>query len=353
MAISITCLSCFGKLKAPDQAAGKSLKCPKCGVAIDVPASSPTVAKAAPPLITFACPSCAHTVQGPNALVGKRTTCRSCGNKFILSVPDPSPVAAISAAPPQPEPPVVTLAPDSGDDERRPRRSRSRSDARPAKSGFNKTLAIAIGIPVLTIFLCLGCCIIPGQLGQRATKNQLEEGDRLFAAGDKAEAIANYKQAFEFAGPRRKEIMGRIVDHEALAGGPDEARKWVERAVREGFELDLSNQAARDLWARLRREREDKVETERQKRAWEISNAELQRRERDKEAARKNMVNRTNYNRLAVGMSYDDVTEILGSYGKESVRSGDVVVIVWQSGGSTRISITFDNGRLAAKAILD
>ena len=369
MPISVTCFSCFAKLKAPDHAAGKSLKCPKCAAAISVPATtspvpkatpavpptSPTPPKPASPLRTFACPSCTHAVQGPDAHIGRRTTCPSCGNKFILSLTNPSTATAISAAPPQPGPPVVTLAPDSDDEERRPRRARGCSDARPAKAGFNKTLAIAIGVPVLCIFLCLGCCIVPGRIGQRTSKNQLEEGDRLFAAGNKAEAVAMYKAGIDSAGTRRKEIIGRIVDHEAMAGGPDEARRWVERAVREGFELDLSNHPSRNLWARLRQEREDKVAMEKEKIARAKRDQESRAQEAANETARKSMVNRANYNRLAIGMSYDDVTEILGSYGKERVAAGDLVTVVWQSGGArvTRISITFENGRLAAKAIFD
>ncbi len=37
MPIAIVCSSCRGKFKAPDNAAGRTVKCPKCGSAIDVP----------------------------------------------------------------------------------------------------------------------------------------------------------------------------------------------------------------------------------------------------------------------------------------------------------------------------
>jgi predicted Zn finger-like uncharacterized protein len=37
MPIAIACPSCSGKFKAPDNAAGRTVKCPKCGSTIDVP----------------------------------------------------------------------------------------------------------------------------------------------------------------------------------------------------------------------------------------------------------------------------------------------------------------------------
>jgi hypothetical protein len=44
MPIPITCPSCNGKLKAPENLAGRKVKCPKCSQAIPVPAAAPVAA---------------------------------------------------------------------------------------------------------------------------------------------------------------------------------------------------------------------------------------------------------------------------------------------------------------------
>ncbi len=41
MPIVVTCPSCSATLKAPDNAAGRKLKCPKCTSVIEVPAAAP------------------------------------------------------------------------------------------------------------------------------------------------------------------------------------------------------------------------------------------------------------------------------------------------------------------------
>src|SRR5688572_3636665 len=40
MPIAVVCGSCHSKLNAPDAAAGKSVKCPKCKAALTVPAAT-------------------------------------------------------------------------------------------------------------------------------------------------------------------------------------------------------------------------------------------------------------------------------------------------------------------------
>lgn len=64
------------------------------------------------------------------------------------------------------------------------------------------------------------------------------------------------------------------------------------------------------------------------------------------------------YNRIKSGMSYDEVTEIVGSYGTEMARSEiagyQSFVVTWDGVGSlgANASFTFSNGKLYAKAQL-
>ena len=48
MPIPFTCLTCGGNFKAPDAAAGRKVKCPKCSAAISFPANIVTRAKVLP-----------------------------------------------------------------------------------------------------------------------------------------------------------------------------------------------------------------------------------------------------------------------------------------------------------------
>ena len=52
MPIQVTCNSCNSRLKAPDEAAGRKLKCPKCGTPIMVAENTPllTVQEIVPPI---------------------------------------------------------------------------------------------------------------------------------------------------------------------------------------------------------------------------------------------------------------------------------------------------------------
>lgn len=65
-------------------------------------------------------------------------------------------------------------------------------------------------------------------------------------------------------------------------------------------------------------------------------------------------VTRVNYNRIVIGMSYAEVRAILGN-GKENARSNGFAILTWRSDdvfSATVISITFENGSVASKAII-
>ena len=78
-------------------------------------------------------------------------------------------------------------------------------------------------------------------------------------------------------------------------------------------------------------------------------------REAGRTAAQARGVSRTNYDRVQDGMTLGaQVQDILGP-GKEVSRAGDLVVMTWQGGllSGKVISITFENGVVTAKSILD
>ncbi len=91
MPIPVVCPSCFACMKAPDKAAGRQVKCPKCGSRLNVlgqgesdslaePETTP--ATHPPPEVTvpFDCPLCKRTTQNPpEAILKGEPRCRSCG----------------------------------------------------------------------------------------------------------------------------------------------------------------------------------------------------------------------------------------------------------------------------------
>ena len=159
MPIAITCSACFAKLKAPDQAAGKSLKCPTCAAAIAVPAAAsagspaPTAqVQASPaskpmkpcpfcgedvlaiakkckhcgemldkvldktmlggepsPPIQYNCPRCKAPLESPAIEAGTKKPCPECGQR--LQVPAAPPPAAPFSSRGDNVPVVVTSTP--------------------------------------------------------------------------------------------------------------------------------------------------------------------------------------------------------------------------------------------------
>ena len=69
MAISFECLQCGKKLKAPDEAAGKSSKCPGCGAKVTCPGAAPAVK---PAVKAPAKPPAAAAPPGPRRLESTR-----------------------------------------------------------------------------------------------------------------------------------------------------------------------------------------------------------------------------------------------------------------------------------------
>jgi hypothetical protein len=97
---------------------------------------------------------------------------------------------------------------------------------------------------------------------QNATET-LAEADRLYQAGDAAEAVANYKEAYWGAGGRKADVIQRIVDHEAGRGSSSEAKRWIEKGLDDKLALSFDSPAGRALMATAHQEREAKVRQKR------------------------------------------------------------------------------------------
>ncbi|HTU93188.1 MAG TPA: hypothetical protein VMF69_24120 [Gemmataceae bacterium] len=103
MPVTVACTSCGAKLRAPDNAVGRSLKCPKCGkpVTVDAITAQPPVASVLTPPVasvytppvpdvevaevvpaepTRACPFCGETVLA----VAKK--CKHCGETIDVAL---------------------------------------------------------------------------------------------------------------------------------------------------------------------------------------------------------------------------------------------------------------------------
>lgn len=87
MPIKVECPGCFSSITAPDTAAGKQGKCPKCGATIQIPGGGQAAAGAAESKITFPCPACDRTLAVAPSLAGRRGKCPHC--QSTIQIPDP------------------------------------------------------------------------------------------------------------------------------------------------------------------------------------------------------------------------------------------------------------------------
>src|SRR5262245_40533270 len=99
------------------------------------------------------------------------------------------------------------------------------SDARPR---FRTALSAVVALVV--------CCGAVGCDVNKKKREALAEGDRLDPT-DPAAAVARYKEGYDAAGPRKAEVLQRIVDHEVKAGNTAEAKKWVEKGLNEKLQV--------------------------------------------------------------------------------------------------------------------
>lgn len=141
MPIPIIC-DCGKQLRAPDEFAGKRVKCPACGEPVAVPAraaapqkvaaGSRPVARPTPPpapapaadVVRFNC-ACGKGMQAKTEHAGKLARCPACGETTMIPAPSGGSEARIRASKPNSAlKRVVPPPPDEDDEEARPRKRR-------------------------------------------------------------------------------------------------------------------------------------------------------------------------------------------------------------------------------------
>jgi hypothetical protein len=135
-----------------------------------------------------------------------------------------------------------------------------------ASRGGGKLLAYLVGVPVGLTFLACGGCLMVGMIGASTARKELKEADQQYAEGKRDEAVATYKRHFSLADDQA-EILKRIVEHEVQKGNTTEAQKWVERGEKAKVAAAYESAVARELLAKVRKEREEQARAEREARA--------------------------------------------------------------------------------------
>jgi HEAT repeat protein len=93
-----------------------------------------------------------------------------------------------------------------------------------------------------------------------AAPSELQLADRMFAAGDRTEAVKKYKSLFASAkSDKQTEILRRIVEFELAEGDRKEARRWVETGLNRGLAPAYSTPGATDLLAQVQAERDQQA----------------------------------------------------------------------------------------------
>jgi serine/threonine protein kinase len=91
----------------------------------------------------------------------------------------------------------------------------------------------------------------------RSPAQALIDADRFWATGQHAAAVATYKREYtKRTGAARAELFKRIVEHELRQKNQQEARKWMAKALDEKLQIEYESEAARNLLAELKKERE-------------------------------------------------------------------------------------------------
>jgi len=337
MPSAVACPSCSASFKVRDDLAGRKVVRNHRGGTVTVPAgraprTAPPAAALVEPLpepdppaparAAKPCPFCAEPVR-PEA-----KKCRHCGETLD---------------------PALRAAEEARRDAKRARRTRrdeddEEEDEAPARSGFR-------------LFSCGGCLLaalalvglgVGGYLYvHRQQVQAVNEGTRLWDAGQRDAAVAKYKEGYPGAGDMKASVLRRIVEHEASKGNTAEARKWIERGLDDRLDVAYEGDAG-ELLAEVKKEREEKAA---KKKAEEEARAQARREE---QSAPRKGVTRANYERVKEGMTLEEVEAILGK-GKEASSAGNLRVMTWQGGvvNLKAISITVEDDRVVAKDILD
>lgn len=202
---------------------------------------------------------------------------------------------------------------------------------------------LGIGLSGLVIVL-LGLAVIGHLLGKKQQIEALNEGSRLWDAGQRDAAVAKYEEGWTAAGSEKPGILKRIVEHELSKGNAANAKTWLEKGVAESLNVPYEHPAALALVAQLRQEHEAQAKQQQQ----QPEQAKLLQNKRGAKYSR------DEFRQLVVGKSRQEVLDLLGR--PQATQEGDGFEF-WDYQGRTFDPVTnrtdhnaqveFQNGRVS------
>ncbi len=111
MPVKFECPRCHAGISAPETAAGKQGKCPKCRATLRVPHAQPTASAAQGEKIRFSCPTCSQSLAVVSEWAGRRAKCPHC--QATIPIPDPEAELGAELIPLPDEPDELSLFDDS------------------------------------------------------------------------------------------------------------------------------------------------------------------------------------------------------------------------------------------------
>ena|SRR5215475_1322700 len=176
--------------------------------------------------------------------------------------------------------------------------------------------------------------------------------------------VDRYKRELDwwFPSTPHKEMMREIGDYEARNGNTKEMERWICHGL-DSWHLEpaFKEEAAKKFLADEKNRR--KEEADRKAAEWEAGKPERERKaaeeaEKRREERNKNTVcTMDKFNQIRTGMTYDQVTAIVGSRGdvmsQVDLAGYNTVMIGWQNKGfldGGNMNVTFQNGLVVSKA---
>ena len=194
--IQVTCKICREVLNIPDQYAGQSGKCQKCGSSLQVPSPS---------------------------------------GGFVPDNPPPVP-PQLSESSNRPSPP-----PMPAEDNKPPRKRSVRQKG---------CLMLVGGFLIVNVVL-----IYLGSLSVRESKGEIANADQFWVEGEYNEAVDIYKRELQFVEKSYlPEVYRRIIFQLHDRGDKGEAIEYCNKALREGLDIEFASEALRSFFADARHE---------------------------------------------------------------------------------------------------
>ncbi len=186
-------------------------------------------------------------------------------------------------------------------DEPAARRGRKPADSSGRSGAGSSPLLKVLGVGCVTVTLGLvavcGAGLAMGWYGLEQAKKELAEANRRWDAGEKAEAVAMYRQMLTkgiVADTSQEPVVYlRVIEYDMDHGATDSARTLTDQALGKGVDLRPDREATAKLVADVRADRERRAADEQArkeaeaKRQQEERAAEAKRREEEREAEAK------------------------------------------------------------------